>query len=182
MAARQPILSIITCTEDSRGASLLRNSLQGNPGLDDLEFIVSRKGESIAQKYNAGAAWSRGKFLLFTHADVEVLCSRNMLKRALREISKPEMGVLGVAGSKNLNEDATWWQPSGGHLSGACMHTDSKSVWMTAYGNYGRVVVLDGVFLLVSRQVYANVGGFDEDIPGYDFYDIDFTLRTHLSC
>lgn len=148
-------------------------------GLGDTEIIVTVEGNSIAEKYNAGARCALGHFLLFTHSDVELLTSRSVLAAALRTANDPKIGVVGIAGTRVLNQNSIWWS-IGDQLSGACMHTDGQTHWVTAFGKYGRAVVLDGVLLLMRREVFDRVGGFDETFPGFDFYDVDITLRVHL--
>ena len=178
--ADNPILSIITCHPSSDEVPTLRHSVEANMGLGDTEIVVSIAPSSIASAYNHGAHRAVGHFLLFTHSDVELLTSRSVLAAALRTANDPKIGVVGIAGTRVLNQNSIWWS-IGDQLSGACMHTDGQSHWMTAFGRYGRVVVLDGVVLLMRREVFDKVGGFDETFPFFDYYDIDLTLRVHLA-
>lgn len=179
--AEKPSLSIITCHPDSPDVSALRNSIEANLGWQDTELVPVVGAESIAKAYNQGARTAQGVVLLFTHADVELLASRAMMGAAVRALMNgPRSGVLGIAGSTLLNHDCIWWQ-SRDHTSGCCLHDDPEKVWPTAFGPYGRVVVLDGVLLMVRRDVYDAVGGFDEEIVGWDYYDVDFSLRAHLA-
>jgi len=178
--ADNPILSIITCHPSSDEVPTLRHSVEANAGFGDTELVVTVEGDSIARKYNTGAKRAKGQLFLFTHSDVELLSSRSILAAALRTANDPKIGVVGIAGARVLNQNGIWWS-IGDQLSGACMHTDGQSHWMTAFGRYGRVVVLDGVVLLMRREVFDKVGGFDETFPFFDYYDIDLTLRVHLA-
>ena len=175
-------LSVITAHPSSEEVSILRRSLFMNAGKEEMEIVVTVGAESIAKAYNAGAAKAQGETFLFTHSDVEILTSRAMLGGAIHDLQRKESGVLGIAGTRVLQDTAVWWDSSiKRELSGACMHTDKNTTWMTTFGHYGRVVVLDGVFLMMRREVFEKVGPFDEDFPGWDYYDIDFTLRVHLA-
>ena len=178
--AETPVLSIITCHPSSEEVPTLRHSVESNMGLGDTEIVVSVASSSIATAYNDGARRSLGRFLLFTHSDVELLTSRAVLAAALRTANDPKIGVVGIAGAKVLTQTAVWWS-LGDQLSGACMHEDQQAQWMTAFGRYGRVVVLDGVLMLMRREVFEKVGGFDETFPFFDYYDVDLTLRVHLA-
>ena len=173
-------LSIISCHPSSEDAPLLRGSIAANSGLQGAEIIVTVAGDSIAKKYNAGAARAKGDVLIFTHSDVELLSSRAMIGSAISVLARPSIGILGIAGARVLNNNAIWWAMND-QLSGACLHTDDKGHWMTAFGRYGRVVVLDGVLLMMTRRTFELVGPFDEAFPGFDYYDIDLTLRAHLA-
>lgn len=173
-----PNLSVITCHPTSPELPGLQNSFVAHVGPDGSELICTVAASSIAKAYNQGAARAKGKVLLFTHSDVEILCSRRGMEEAMATAAADNCGVIGIAGARVLREDAVWWSAKD-QLSGACMHTDKGQYWMTAFGPYGQVVVLDGVLLMMSRAVFDKVGGFDESIPGWDYYDVDFTLRSY---
>ena len=182
MPDETPTLSVIVTHKDSPDLPILRPSFEATIGAQDSEFVPIVGAESIAKGYNQGVRQAKGKFFLFVHADVEIITPRLLMRGALQILEKPEAGVIGVAGSSLLNQTAIWWQ-EGTRTLGACMHRDEQGCWYTVFGRgrYGRVVVLDGVFLLVSRATFEAVGGFDESLPSFHFYDIDFTLRVHLS-
>lgn len=173
-------LSIITCHPDNPSVPGLQNSFLGNVGKGGSEMICSVGASSIAAAYNKGADAAKGQIFLFTHSDVELMCSRRSLEEAMATCAADNAGVLGIAGSRVLREDGIWWSQRD-QLSGACLHTEKKCFWMTAFGNFGQVVVLDGVLLMMRREVYDKLGGFDESIPGWDYYDVDFTLRAYLA-
>lgn len=176
-----PQLSIITCHPSSAEIPTLRSSVINNMGMGDLEIVVSVGAESIAAAYNAGARVARGRVLIFTHSDVEIMTSRSMMGQLIENCLLKASGVAGIAGCRVLKESCIWWGQRD-QLSGACMHIalDEKRLWMTAFGPYSQAVCLDGVLLACHRDIWEEVGGFDETIPGWDFYDVDFTLRVYL--
>jgi len=173
------ILSIITCHPSSAELPILRASVNGNLGGERIEISVTVGASSIARAYNQGAKKSTGGVLLFTHSDVEICSSRKLIEEAMAIVSNPAIGFLGIAGGRVLREDAIWWSQRD-QLSGLCLHREGPRYWPTAFGMYGQVVVLDGVFLMCSRDTYEAIAGFDESIQGWDFYDIDATLRAYL--
>lgn len=173
------ILSIVTCHPTSSELPILRSSVNGNLGGEGIEITVTVGASSIARAYNQGAEKSRGDILLFTHSDVEICSSRKLLEEAMAISANPAIGFLGIAGGRVLREDAIWWSQRD-QLSGLCLHREGPRYWPTAFGMYGQVVVLDGVFLMCSRSTFDALSGFDESIPGWDFYDIDVTLRSYL--
>ena len=175
-----PTLSIITCHPDSPDVPVLRNSLEKTIGWHDTELIPVVGKEGICKAYNQGAKAAQGKHFLFVHSDVEFMSPRILVASAIKVLDRSETGVVGVAGTRLLNHDCVWWRESK-MLSGACLHTDKDKTWCTSFGPYGRVVVLDGVLLMVSRATFEKLGGFPEWVPGYDFYDIEFTLRSHMA-
>lgn len=179
-------LSIITCHPSSEEVPILRHSVECNLGLEQTEIVAIIEGDSIAKKYNAGAARARGKILLFIHSDVEIWSARAIFAGAIQLLgTNPNIGIIGIAGSRVIREDGVWWTAQRDQLSGACMHTEpgpnGPEMWMTAFGRYGRVAVLDGVFLMMRHDLFDQLTGFDESFPGYDFDDVDMTLRSHLA-
>lgn len=171
-------LSLITCHPTEKEVPNLAASYLVHVGAGGTEIINSVGHESIAKAYNSGAAKASGQIYLFTHSDVEVMTSRRSMEEAMATAAAENAGILGIAGARVLRESAVWWEQRD-QLSGACVHTDKGQYWMTAFGPYGQVCVLDGVFLMMSRRVYERLAGFDESIPGWDFYDVDISLRAY---
>jgi GT2 family glycosyltransferase len=94
--------------------------------------------------------------------------------------------IVGVAGTTEckLQEPALWHIMGGGFgggkLHGAVAHGDETQKVMTSFGPYPkRVLLLDGVFLCISRKAFTQVR-FDESNPaGFHFYDLDYSLSCH---
>ena len=94
--------------------------------------------------------------------------------------------VIGVAGTTEckLQEPALWHIMGGGFssgkLHGAVAHGNEKNKSMTFFGPYPkRALLLDGVFLCISKKAFTQVR-FDESNPtGFHFYDLDYSLACH---
>lgn len=94
--------------------------------------------------------------------------------------------IFGVAGASQcrLAKPALWHIMGGGlgsnNLHGAVAHGDTQTKTMTYFGVYPRRgILLDGVFLCMSRKVFESVK-FDESNPSkWHFYDLDFSLSCH---
>jgi GT2 family glycosyltransferase len=67
-----------------------------------------------------------------------------------------------------------------GKLHGAVAHGNAEQKQMTAFGPYPkRVILIDGVFMCIKREVFENVR-FDEECPAkFHFYDLDYSLSCH---
>lgn len=174
-------LSVIVCHKDNPKFEFLRNSIASNIGMVGIEIIPVIGAESIAKGYNEGASRAKTPYLAFVHSDVEWTSSRAMTLGLLSRMKAPDTGFIGIAGSRVIREDAMWWQAQKDMLSGACLHAENGQMWMTSFGKYGPVAVLDGVFMVVRQDVFGRLGGFDESLPGWDYYDIDITLRATLA-
>lgn len=99
-----------------------------------------------------------------------------------------EYDVLGVAGASQITvqEPALWHLMGGGfqsgNLHGAVAHLHGNQKSMTAFGPYPhQAIIMDGVFLAISRKVFKKIR-FDEDCPsGFHFYDLIYTLDATLA-
>ena len=95
--------------------------------------------------------------------------------------------VLGVAGASQIKiqEPALWHLMGGGfgsgNLHGAVAHLNNGKKSMTAFGPYPhQALIMDGVFLAISRKVFKKIR-FDESCPaGFHFYDLAYTLDASL--
>lgn len=97
-----------------------------------------------------------------------------------------EYDVIGCAGTTqvNLSPPALWHLMGGGigskNLHGAVAHGNEKEKRMTSFGSYPhRVVIIDGVFMAIKREVFKKIR-FDESCPSkWHFYDLDYSMQCH---
>ena len=136
------------------------------------------KGFNYSKLNNFGAREARGDFLLLLNNDTEVLhadCLRELLGYGLLE------GV-GAVGARLYYEDGTI-QHAGVivGLGGVAQHA-FMGFLKEEPGYFGRIIMaqdlsaVTAACMLVSKQVYQEVGGFD---PGYAvaFNDVDFCMK-----
>lgn len=99
-----------------------------------------------------------------------------------------EYGLVGVAGCSKveLAPPALWHLMGGGfqgaNLHGAVAHGTEKKKVMTSFGPYPhRVLMIDGVFMALTRETYNTVR-FDESNPAkFHFYDLDYSYQCVLN-
>lgn len=170
-----------SATKGSRKDTLLfRNHSTYN------EFIFKENNtESISKIYNKAIDFAKQEnfdFLVLSHDDVII---ESDLKYRLPGIMK-NFDVVGVAGTTEckLQEPALWHLMGGGFgsgkLHGAVAHGNENKKTMTFFGPYPqRVLLLDGVFLCISRNAFEQIR-FDEENPAkFHFYDLDYSLACH---
>lgn len=128
--------------------------------------------------------------LVFLHDDVELLGIRRLWDPALKLLSKPFTGVLGLAGATVMPETGCWWQQPHEQLRGMVAHPTTNcppfgfhwNCWPFGAAHFGRVVITDGLLMAMRYNTWKKLGGFaSEYYQGFHFYDLDFTLRAHLS-
>ena len=176
-----PKVSIITCARQEGDSNGLYQSLEDGPCLTPQEYEKIELGSalSMGEGFNRGIRQATGEVLVFTHTDVRIWAGRKLWSDMIQECLNSGTGFVGVAGTTILGDDAIWWNDVRGALKrGNVAHHDEQfGTYMSLFGPYGDVVVLDGVFL-ACRASLAREIRFPED-TGFHFYDIETTLCVH---
>ena len=157
-----------------------------NREVDGVEiFFKENNKQSISKAYNKAI-----DFCLEEDVDYLVLCHDDVILENVTEAKLLEnfeqFDMFGVAGATEckLEKPALWHLMgggfNGGNLHGAVAHLNDNKKSMTAFGPYPhRTVMIDGVFMAISRKVFENIR-FDEDCPAkFHFYDIDYSMSAH---
>ena len=140
---------------------------------DEAPFNYSRLN-------NLGAARARGRFLCLMNDDVEAIGTEDWLAPMLRHAHRRNVGCVGAkllypdgtvqhAGIALGMDDTVAGHPCKGMPQGAPGHEGYLL-------RVGRVSAVTGACLLVRRQVFEEVGGFDERLP-ITWNDVDLCLR-----
>lgn len=128
---------------------------------------------------NAGAAAASGDFLLFLNDDVEMI-EPDWLDALVEHAQRPEVAVVGA---QLLYPDRTV-QHAGMFLSLTGGRHPFRFLRHDAPGTFGlaltqrEVIAVTGACMLVRRDHFTALGGFDED-QGVINNDLDFCLRAH---
>lgn len=130
---------------------------------------------------NVGAAQARGDYLLFLNDDIEIL-DENWLHALIEHAQRPEVGVVGP---QLLYPDGSV-QHAGVFLSHSVGRHAFRFYPRDEPGPFGlartqrNVISVTGACMLVRREVFDDVGGFDEDFSVIN-NDLDFSLRLRRS-
>lgn len=155
--------------------------------------VVDGEKYDIFTGFNHGAKQTKGEFLAFVHDDVQFLGNPLTMSAPLTALSDTKVGFVGCAGTRLLSEVGCWWdgvtRPDvTNECRGMAMHASNSdfgmhiNVWPHGAGQFGRVIVLDGVLLMCHRRTFELLNGFDEKTyKGFHFYDIDITLRATIA-
>lgn len=146
-------------------------------------ILFPENEKSLPELYNIGIDYAIANdfdALIMVHDDVKIL--ENPIPALERLL--PEYGLIGVAGTSKveLTSPALWHIMGGGfdsgNLHGAVYHEyDGKERQISKFGPYPhRVVMIDGVFMAMSREAFTKVR-FREDNPAkFHFYDLSLSL------
>lgn len=121
--------------------------------------------------------------IIFCHDDLLFLDAPSKFVSTLKDKINSETGFVGLAGTSEFNEHCVWWGNNRESLKGGVYHiSPSKKIHFTDYGPNGSVVVLDGLFLAAKYDVLSkiNLSKPDTFSGNWDFYDIYYTMQTHL--
>ena len=129
-------------------------------------FVQSDRPLSPAQARNLGAKLADGEILVFTDADC--IPASNWLQTIIQQINDPTISVLG--GGVNFSDNEYW----------------SLSDNLSMFYEYliihrpGERRQLPSLNLAIRRNVFMDIGGFDERYPRASGEDADLTLRLKI--
>ncbi len=176
---KEPMISIIVCSKDGELLKELSEDIKSSVGCDfELVAIDNREMGGICRVYNEGLKKAKFPYVCFVHEDVRFL-TKDWGKIVAGKLEDKEVGVLGVAGSSLMPENGVWFSVERPFVKGQVVHVVDGKEQLDRYGiirEDSEVVVLDGLFLACRREI-AEKFKFDEDLDGFHFYDMDFSLR-----
>ena len=146
-------------------------------------FIVNDNSLGLSKLYYNMMlnAQIESDIIVFCHDDVEFL-KKGWGEELIRLFSKNKnYGIIGVAGSAEFDEMGAWWNYKKKY--GQVLHKHDGKSWLTAFSpllnkDLEEVCVIDGLFIAVKRSRITK--NFDPDLPGFNFYDIDFCLANFI--
>ena len=169
-----------TQKEDPTATSILQS--MNNLGGDFYVAFALNNKEPLAKVYNRAIdkALDAGyDCLVLLHDDLWLAHDPKPNLTRLFKI----YDLVGVAGCSRAEiKTPTLWHLMGGKdLHGAVAHGTPTNQRMTSFGPYPhRVVMIDGVFMALSRKVMENVR-FDEDCPSpFHHYDLNYSYSCHI--
>ena len=175
------MLSVVYCTPEPM--SNHTEHLKKSVGIKDVEIIeYVNKGEPLTKFYNKALKETKNDIVVFCHNDI-IFNTKNWGKKIISHFNNSKFGILGVAGTTEMQSTGRWWQnPS--LMLGQVKHTHEGKTWNSVYSpKFGdeilESILVDGLFFVVSKN-RLNVG-FDENIKGFHFYEIDFCFNNHLN-
>ncbi|HJZ83276.1 MAG TPA: glycosyltransferase family 2 protein [Pyrinomonadaceae bacterium] len=141
--------------------------------------IVESAGEfNFSRLINLGASHARGPIFLLLNNDVEIM-NPDCLRELVSQVSRPEIGIVG----------ARLWYPNGTlqhggvilGVGGVASHIDGIRRHEPGYFARQHLAqdfcAVTAACLMVRREVFEKLGGFDELHLPVTFNDVDFCLR-----
>jgi GT2 family glycosyltransferase len=159
---------------------------------DNFILVANNQNNGFAKASNMGAENSKGKFLLFLNPDTEFIESG--IQKVLDFYnSRNEVEKIGIVGVKLLNPDNSTQYSCRSFPTLARQFYESYSLhrifsrskifgsYFLSDWNHESIRIVDwlsGAFMLVKKELFEKIGGFDED---YFMYSEDTDICLKLS-
>jgi hypothetical protein len=162
----------------------LKENIESTIGSVNFEIIGynnEKLNHSISNVYNKGSKLSKFPYLLFVHEDISFKTTNWGIKLLEIFSNNPQVGVLGVAGTKILpNAPAGWFNtPEEFHVKNILQKKSDKTIHENiGFNNLELIEVasIDGVFIAFKKSDLA----FPTDIKGFHGYDLAISIE-HLN-
>lgn len=156
----------------------------------DVRLTAGIENHGFAKANNIAASYARGEYLLLLNPDTVVL--EGAIDRLLDFARRvPEAGIWGgrtLYGDRSLNPTSCWRRMTLGSLASQVVGLSSLFCRSTlfnpeGYGGWPRdsereVDIVTGCFLLIRRDFWKSLGGFDSSYVMYG-EEADLCLRAH---
>ena len=170
------MISLVMCSRSDTQAQEAVNAYRAALRGVEHEVIPIIGATSMCAGYNEGVRRARGEIVIFSHDDVEPI-GNDFAARLLAHMER--FDVIGVAGTTKLLGPA--WSAAGpphvyGQVLAGVRATGEMAVslWMVPSRAVGGIEALDGL-LIAARRAVLDAIPFDESIPGFHLYDLDFS-------
>ena len=170
---RDKSIAVVFCTNDELYESEFIKYVkrQQIPEGMVLSIIPVHNAKGMAAAYNSVIRCVDAKYKIYIHHDTFAV-DRSLVARTGEMLGDESVGLVGLAGTKNLNEVAKWWQSDVSQLR-MCLYQDAvlnilRSMSVSKTGDMEDVDALDGIYLATSKDVPWREDVFD----GWHFYDI----------
>jgi len=144
-----------------------------------IKLVENKKNIGFSKANNIGIEQAKGEFILILNPDT-VLAENTLedvISYAERQNKLGAIGVRFIDGTGNFLPECKRNTPTMGIASRKLMG-DSKRYYASqiAENEVAKVEILTGAFMLLKREVYLKIGGFDEDYFMFG-EDIDLSYK-----
>ena len=178
------MISVIVCSIKPGLLEQLKINIHKSIGVH-YELLVydnrnDRKG--LCAVYNELGKKANYNILCFIHEDI-LFDTEEWGKILSNVFNETHIGVLGIAGSKYKSAFCSGWYTGNKEFDCAnVLHRFSdhdEKIYLSPSGNsvVGEVVCIDGVFIACKKEVWEQTLFDEENLKGFHFYDLDFSLR-----
>lgn len=178
------MLSIIICSINPTRLSEVKENIKATIGIEYEIISIDNqiKKDSLSKVYNEAAKRAKYKNLLFLHEDI-AFHTQNWGKALTKLLHDNEIGLVGVSGAVYKSKYPSTWSmiPTKYYRINALQQwkdgTKTKHIIKeNPNKNYSEVVVIDGVFMAMRKEVWPKFPFDEENLQGFHLYDMDSCL------
>lgn len=147
--------------------------------LGNIHYFEQLDGDTAAKKYNRIIEEFLGStedWLCIHHHDLELRCPEPEIQRQLDMVYPLGVRVAGLIGTMCLFDSLTWWAPGRPAFTcGAVIQgykDGSEQPMLDQPGIRTDAASVDGCFLAIHRTLLEEGFRWDENVQGWDLYDI----------
>lgn len=180
------MISVVVCSVNPQLAAQIKRNLEETAGAEWELILIDNNALKlgICDAYNLGAERAKFNLLCFVHEDV-LFKTAEWANRVVEYFhDDPTLGLLGIAGSKYKSKTPSGWA-TGLAAFDCCniLHRNQQQHEERFFANpdpassVQSVVTIDGVFMVVRKEVWQSNRFNGQLLPGFHVYDIDFSFR-----
>jgi hypothetical protein len=181
------MFSILICSLNESYLSRIRLNIQETIG-HPYELLVwdnLKEQKPITEVYNLLAAQAQFPYWCFIHEDIrfETVNWSENLRVAFEQY--PDTGLIGIAGARYKSRTPSGWSTGINTLDFCNIYHEDKNLnRLHIYLNPNRtlfepVVNVDGVFMVIRREVWKDAKFNEAFLRGFHLYDIDFSFHVN---
>lgn len=179
------MISFIVCSVDPVRLERLKVNLTKTVGVDFEVVGIDNRGTSdgICKVYNEGARRAKFDILAFVHEDVEFY-DKNWESKILDKLADPETGIVGFAGYAAKSYELSGLAHSNYPFYCSVVEMDEKNeltddVFRSGLKDeFQQVVTLDGLCLIMRRDVYQKCPFDEVALSKFHLYDLDISTTS----
>lgn len=146
-----------------------------NNRIKNIKHVRTPHNMRFLRNCNYASAFAVGKYILFLNNDTQV--QENWLKPLVDLIEKDK--TIGLVGSKLLYADGTLQEAGGIIWSDAtgCNYGRNQQPWLDEYSYVKEVDYISGAAIMLPRELWQELKGFDETFAPAYYEDTDLAFR-----
>jgi hypothetical protein len=178
------MISIVTCYKNRTQQALQERNIAKTVGIEHeyLSIDGSVPSANFAAAYNEAVTRTRGDPIVFIEHDCFFMNERWGRALSAKFAADQALGIAGVAGTQYLFADKCSWTAAGRpYVKGRIVyHLQNDDFFATVFSTEkvdSPVVVCDGCFMAVRRDLFSRCRFDEQTFSGQYFYNLDFCLQ-----
>lgn len=177
------MISIIICSINPQLVKQVTENIASTVGVEHEVIVFDNRGKKwgLSKVYNYCAEKSLYPYLCFVHEDMLLYTQKwgNILTNFIQ--NRKDCGIIGFAGSRFVPRNYVDWILDKKVSRVSCtLSANKKSDMLMKFSNiknsFDEVIVLDGMFLFVSKFIWDQYKFDEENFKKFHLYDSDFSF------